>query len=387
MLALWLAAAYDASTNQYLEHACMSNKDETKAVGGLARAASLTKQRRSEIAKKAAAARWGGDLPKAIAEGTLVIDGIPIACAVLDDQSNTRVLTQGGFLTAIGRAGNAKGGEGATVDGLPAFLRANNLKAFISEDLLASTTPVEFVPLRGPGYQGRAFGYKASLLPSVCWVYQDALVAQKLLPSQAHIGEACRKFLKALTNHAIEDLVDMATGFEDMRKRRAIDKIIEKYVEKEAQPWVKMFGLDFYRHIYRLNGWEFEPERTARPGIVGSWTNDIYDRLAPGVRPALHDRVRRNAKGKPTQKLTQFLTPQEGKPQLERLLEGVVLLMRMSSTWAEFKLKLDEYYPRFNDTMQLPLSSGGAYVLTSSSGTISPRQPLSQSPNDDLKQA
>ena len=45
----------------------------------------------------------------------------------------------------------AKGGEGATVDGMPAFLRAKNLKDFISNDLIASTTPVEFVPLRGPG--------------------------------------------------------------------------------------------------------------------------------------------------------------------------------------------------------------------------------------------
>jgi hypothetical protein len=87
-------------------------------------------------------------------------------------------------LTAIGRAGKAKGGEGAGVDGKPAFLRAKNLEPFISNELLVSTTPVEFVPLRGPGYQGRAFGYRARLLPDVCWVYQDAMLAGKLLPSQ-----------------------------------------------------------------------------------------------------------------------------------------------------------------------------------------------------------
>lgn len=92
--------------------------------------------------------------------------------------------------TLIGRAGKAKGGEGAGVDGKAAFLRAKNLEPFISSDLVASTTPIEFVPLRGPGYQGRAFGYKASLLPDVCWVYQDAMIARKLLPSQKHIGEA-----------------------------------------------------------------------------------------------------------------------------------------------------------------------------------------------------
>lgn len=334
-----------------------------KSAGGVARANALTKERRQEIAKKAAEVRWASALPKAVAEGTLVIGDLRISCAVLNDSNSTRVLTQEGFLNAIGRAGKAKGGEGATVDGLPAFLRANNLKPFISNDLVASTTPIEFVPLRGPGYQGKAFGYRASLLPDVCWVYQDALVAQALLPSQSHIGKACRDFLKALTNHAIDDLVDMATGFEDLRKRQAINKIIDQYVEKAAQPWAKMFSLDFYRHVYRLNGWEFDPENTKRPGVVGTWTNDIYDRLAPGIREALHDRVRRNSSGKPTQKLTQYLTPENGKPHLERLLEGVVLLMRMSPTWAEFKVALDQYYPKFNDTLALPFDGERVYRL------------------------
>lgn len=46
--------------------------------------------------------------------------------------------------------------KGASVDGLPAFLRASNLNDFISNELVASTTPIEFVPLRGPGYEGRS---------------------------------------------------------------------------------------------------------------------------------------------------------------------------------------------------------------------------------------
>ena len=341
----------------------MNNKLDFHSKGGIARAKSLTPEERSAIARNAALARHGKALPKAVAEGTLIIGDLRIPCAVLDDDhENHRVLTQEGFLTAIGRAGKAKGGEGAGVDGKPAFLRAKNLEPFISNELLASTTSIEFTPLRGPGYQGRAFGYRANLLPEVCWVYQDALIAGKLLPSQRHIGEAARIFLKALTNHAIDDLVDMATGFEDVRKRRAIDKIIEKYVEKDAQAWVKMFDLDFYRHIFRLNGWDFDPESTARPGVVGKWTNDIYDRLAPGVRQALHGKVRRNEKGRPTQKLTQWLTPEEGKPRLREMLEGVTLLMRMSKTWDEFKVKLDEFYPRHDDTPMLPFE-GGVYKL------------------------
>jgi hypothetical protein len=333
-------------------------RDPKKVAGGLARASALTAEERSAIARKAAMVRYGGGLPKAIAEGTLWIGDLPLPCAVLDDAQNTRVFTQQGFLQAIGRARAAKGGEGASVDGRPAFLRAKNLEPFIPNDLMASTTPIEFIPYKGPGYQGRAFGYRARLLPQVCWVFQDALTAGKLLPGQKHIGETCRALLKALTDHAIDDLVDRATGFEDQRKLKKIFESIEKHVRREALPWAKMYDIEFYRLVYRLNRWPFDPENTARPSVIGRWTNDIYDRLAPGVRPALHSRVRRNAAGRPTQKLTQYLTPDAGKPRLRELLEGVKALMRVSSDWEDFKQKLDIAFPRFDQMLALPFDGG-----------------------------
>jgi P63C domain len=329
--------------------------DEAKAVAARARAEALSPEDRSAIARRAALTRHGKSLPRAVAEGCLFGDR-RFPCAVLDDAENTRVLTQEGFLMALGRAGKAKGGEGASVNGKPAFLRAKNLEPFITSELLESMTPLEFIPLRGPGYQGRAFGYRPNLLPEVCWVYQEALISGKLLPSQEHIGASCKAILKALTNRAIEDLIDEATGFDDLRRKRAFFRIIEKYVRKDALPWVKMFDIEYYRQIYRLNGWLFDPDKTARPSVIGHWTNDIYDRLAPGVRGALHERVCRNSRGKPTQKLTQYLTPEEGKPRLKELLEGVKALMKTSSDWQEFVRRLDTVYPRFGDTLQLPFN-------------------------------
>src|SRR4051794_39190265 len=125
------------------------SKDPQKIAAAKARAESLSPEERSDIARRAALARHGRPLPKAIAEGTLRIGDLPLPCAVLDDPGNTRTFTQEGFLVAIGRAGKAKGGEGASVDGKPAFLRAKNLEPFISKDLLVSTTPIEFVPYKG----------------------------------------------------------------------------------------------------------------------------------------------------------------------------------------------------------------------------------------------
>lgn len=332
-------------------------EESPNAKGGRARAESLSKEARSAIARHAALSRHKKDMPKAIAEGDLKIGELILSCAVLDDDANTRVLTQNAFLKAIGRHPFAPGGTGSAIDQTAPFLRAKNLSPFISSDLVRSTTPIQFLP-RNPtsGANGVGYGYSARLLPDVCWVYQDALAAGKLLPNQMHIGEACRAFLKQLTNHAIEDLVDEATGYADIRKRKALDRIIERYVRQDAQPYAKMFDIEFYRNIYRLNGWEFDPEKTARPGVIGHWTNDIYDRLAPGVKNELHKRVKRNDRGKPTQKLTQYLTKEEGKPEMRRLLEGVVVAMRLSDDWLDFQSKLDRLYPRFGDTLQLPFN-------------------------------
>jgi P63C domain-containing protein len=336
-----------------------TEKDAGKVAGGVARANALTPTARSAIARKAALARHRKDIPKAIAEGVLKIGGITMPCAVLDDSDNTRVLTQNGFLKAIGRHPYAPGGEGSAIDHTAPFLRAKNLKDFISSDLERSSTPLLYLP-RNPtsGAGGVGYGYRARLLPDVCWVYQDAMSAGRLLPGQQHIGVACRAFLKALTNYAIEDLVDQATGFDDLRKREAINRIIEKYCAPKSLPWIRMFDIDFYRQIYRLNGWPFDPDKTARPSVIGHWTNDIYDRLAPMIRPELHNRVKRNAKGKPIQKLTTYLTPEEGKPRLRELLEGVKALMRISIDWDDYKTKLDIAYPRFDNSLILPFAGG-----------------------------
>jgi hypothetical protein len=359
----------------------VNDKDQTKVVGALARRDALSPEERSAIARRAALARHGKELPRAIAEGTLWIGDLPLPCAVLDDERNTRVFTQEGFLTAIGRAGKAKGGEGASVDGKPAFLRAKNLEPFISNDLIASTTPIEFTPFKGPGYKGRAFGYRAKLLPNVCWVFQDAMIAGKLLPSQSHIGQQCRMLLKALTDKAIDDLVDQATGFDDIRKKNAIIKLLETQVSKERLRYAKMFDTDFYRLLFRLNGWAFDPEASARPSVLGHWMNNFYDRMTPGIRHILHSKVKRNDRGRPTEKLTQYLTDEEGKARLRELTEGIMAIGRLSRDKTDFWEKMDIAYPKLDNIDLLPFQ-GGLPRLARPKASIGLEQPSEQSPHD-----
>ena len=89
-------------------------------------------------------------------------------------EDGTRVLSQQGFLEAIGRARKAKGGHGAgLVDNPPAFLAPKNLKPFVSKELAESTTAIPFQFQTPEGRRG--YGYKAAFLPqvcSVCFVYE-----------------------------------------------------------------------------------------------------------------------------------------------------------------------------------------------------------------------
>ena len=335
--------------------------DSIQSKGGKARAEALSADERRKIARQAAQARWSafdqendGPLPKAIASGVLRVGEIP--CAVLDDEDNTRVLTQSGFLTAIGRFPNPKSASNPDLAQLPAFLRAKNLEPFISNNLAISSTPIIFESeRRGGAGGGKALGYRAQLLPDVCWVYAKAQMAGKLLPGQAHVAEACTRLLEALTNVAIDALVDEATGFQDMRTKDALIKLLEKYVSKDAFPWLPTFDDEFYRQMFRLHGYTYDPNSVKRPMVFARRTEDIYNRLAPGVRSELQKLVKRGKSGRPSEKLFQHLTENEGYQQLLKMLEGVKVIQKLSNDYKDYEAKLNKVYPRFNDTLPLPL--------------------------------
>ena len=336
--------------------------ENPQSKGGKNRAASLTPEQRSEIAKQGARARWfqpalpeDGNVPKAVALGVLQLGGIP--CAVLDDPDNTRVLTQTGFLKAIGRAGTPPSPSQDHLANLPAFLRAKNLEPFISSELISSSSSILYDTDQIGGARGKyALGFRAELLPAVCWVYQEAKMAGKLVPSQLHVAEACIVLLKGLTNVAINSLVDEATGFQDIRAKDALIRLLEKYVSKDALPWVKTFDDEFYKELFRLHGYAYYPGTVKRPMIFAKRTEDIYNRLAPGAREELQKLVKRGPSGRPSEKLFQHLTESEGYKALLELIRTAKIVMKLSNDPKDYERKLDRLHPRFGDTIPLALN-------------------------------
>ena len=321
--------------------------------GGRARAQSLTSAHRTEIARAAAAARWG--IPRATYEGVLKLGDMELPCAVLQD--GTRVLSQRAFTGALGAPqGGSAFAKRATggVAGLPIFMAYERLKPFISMDLAASlSNPVEYIPKHG----GRsAFGIRADLVPAVCEVWLKARESNALTKHQQRIAMQAELLTRGLAHVGIIALVDEATGFQDDRDRFALAKILESFVTKELRKWVSTFPADYYKELFRLREWSFPKlpqDQQKRPVLVGKLTNDIvYSRLAPGVRAELHRLTPRDEKGRLKYRLFRHLTDNVGHPKLREHLASVVVLMRASDTWDQFMRSLDRALPKYRD---LPL--------------------------------
>jgi P63C domain len=324
--------------------------------GGRARADALTPEERRDIARKAALARWDVDAPEATHEGSFKIGDATIFAAVLPD--GTRLLSQGTFLYAIGRSRNPKAGTGVlnTLDDLPSFLQADVLKPFVPKELEVSTRPVFFRMKNGE----KAVGYNAEVLPHVAEVYlkmRDGLALQhKSVPHQfRHIVTACDVVMRALARVAIAALVDEATGYQDVRARDALAKLLEKFVAKEIQHIVKCFPLEYYKGLCKLWNIPFSPDMKM-PRFFGHLTNNIvYARLAPAV---LEEIQRKNpvVNGRRKTKHYKWLTKDVGHPKVQQLLGSICTIMDFADgDKGRFWEMLDRRHPKYKD---LPLFRG-----------------------------
>lgn len=331
------------------------NLDRVRA--GEARAKALSPERRSEIAKTAASARWDGQLPVADYEGEFPLGSAPISCAVL--QNGTRIITQATFLRALGRARSPKAGTGvlSTVDELPFFLQAEVLKPFISDDLMQSTTPIFYRTKPG----GKGVGYDARLLPMVAEVYlrfrDETLKQRGEIPARYdRMIAAADILIRALANVGIIALVDEATGFQRDRAADALATILEAFIAKELQPWVRTFPDEFYAQLFRLRGLHFPQDTVKRPQYFGHLTNDIiYRRLAPKVLQELREKTPRREDGRFKHRLFQRLTADVGHPKLREHLASVITMMKLSSDYPDFEEKLDQIHPPYGETGKLAL--------------------------------
>ena len=329
--------------------------DSPARKGGLVRAENLPPERRIEIAKQGADARWA-DLPWATHEAEdLQIGEAIIPCAVLNDKR--RVLTQSGVMRALGRARQAKGRSHYDGDvNLPAFLTAKNLKPFIPDELYVTSSQIEFRRKNG----GRAFGYAAELLPKICGVFIDADDAHRLSANQKHIATKARMLIRGLAEVGIIGLVDEATGYQDVRPKDELQKILAAYISPTLLPWTERFPIEFFKEMFRVYNWPWPYQNSdvykgpVGPRYAGKIIKKIiFENLPPGVLEELEKRNPPNSKWQRKSRMAQLLTSDIGHPHVEKLVAVATALFRVADNKDAFWRAYRRAFPKIGDQHEL----------------------------------
>jgi hypothetical protein len=322
-----------------------------RAVGGKARMASLTPEQRSENARAAAKARAElKKLPNATHFGKLATGVIELQCFVLDD--GRRVISGRGLTAAIGMKGRGAGASRVADHKL--------IKAYGDAQLIAAIDqPIKFVGKSPKGGAEPSDGYEATVLQQVCEAILTAR-DQGLLTTEQDKRYAVEAdiLMRGFARVGIIALIDEATGYQKDRDKRALAKILEAFVAKELQPWLKTFPDDYYVELFRLYKLPFPPigNPSWRPGFFGHITNNVvYDRLAPGLLPELKRLATREER---KARLHQHLSQDVGHPKLQSHMGSIVTLLKLSKNPEEFQAYVDRFHPRFGTTGQLPFDDG-----------------------------
>lgn len=317
----------------------MRVKDTSKAAGANAVNKSRTPEERSRIATKAVMKRHG--YPSATHFGKINIGGAEIPCAVLDD--GRRVVWQRevvGMLT-----GNKKGG-------LSRYLSPTNLLPYVPEKFKGTNFDDTAVCFEIDGR--KAHGFEGSDIVDICKMYLSARRANALLSSQIHLAAQAEIIVLALATVGITALIDEATGYQEVRDRKALQAILDAYLRKEYAAWAKRFPDDFYKEIFRLKGWKYPTVSNSKPSIIGKYTIDVvYERIEVGLVKELESLNPKNEKGNRKSKHHQWMTDDVGIPALSTHIQSVMGLMRAVDTWEQFILFLDRSFPKKGTQMQL----------------------------------
>jgi hypothetical protein len=300
----------------------------------------------------------GGKLPKATHQGTIKIGntGVEIPCAVLDN--GTRILRERSVAKALQRKGagshwkRKKDLEKGAL--LPEYVSVKNIQDFIDDDIRNKLlNPITYLTKTG----NEASGIEATLLSEICNIWLKARENGALSVAQEKTAKQAEMLMRGFAHVGIIALIDEATGYQDVRMKKALEEILNKYLLSEAKKYSVTYPLELYKEWFKLNNWEWKPENAQkRPSVLGTWTNKyIYERMAPNLLKNLENRNPKTDKGYRKHKHFQFLTDEVGEPKLREFFGGHLALARATTTWRKYTALVEKAYPSIGDQMTMDL--------------------------------
>ena len=247
-------------------------KRKAGRIGGAKRAEILPPDRRAEIARKAAEARWGSKLVSATHRGSFKEEfGIDVDCYVLNDEQKTAVISQRGMGAALGM--------GVSGSRLPDFVNSKRMATYVGRELREKLqNPLIFQTPSAGGNSpppSRVNGYDVTILIDLCKAVVEAEADGKKI-NPAVIGQA-HVILNASAKAGIKGLVYALSGYDATREE--IIAAFKFYVREEARDYEREFPNQLYREWYRLYQLP-EPERNKPWKFKHLTVNHVYWPLA-----------------------------------------------------------------------------------------------------------
>lgn len=267
----------------------------------------------------------------------LKLGKVELPCYVLNN--GMRVFSGRGIQKALG-ADNSSG------TWLSKFVNSKSITWNMRPGVLQQfNEPIMFKRNGAGGSQSTTYGYEATLLVDLCSAIIDAYENPAFEVNEIYYREA-NIILRAVAKTGIIALVDEATGYDKAkeRSRTELQDWLAKYINAEADKWVKMFPDQFFEDIYKMRGWSWD----CKPRYIGKIINDIvYERIAPFILEELRKKNPKLANGNRKYKFHQFLTSEEGKPLLKQHLAIIHSFCVASDyNWGRFMGLLDKAHPK-----------------------------------------
>ena len=324
----------------------LAKKDQVKVAAALARKDALAPARRSEIAAKAAAARWGVKPPKASHVGNFQEEfGVDVECYVLDDPAKTAMISQTGMARVLGLSprGNS----------FPSFITSRAMANSIGGDLREKIeNPLKFQWGTGGGGAPKTTvnGFDTALLIDICNAIISAEAAGTLKAARyAKIVQQAHIIVGASAKNGIRQLVYALAGYNPSTQE--VIAAFKAYIQEEARKYEPEFPSELYMHWHRLYDIPI-PDRGKPWHFKHLTVRHIYHPLAKSSGKILTLLRAEKATGGTRQtKLFQFLN-EVGARALRMHLGRVLEMAESSDSRDEYERKIAA---RFGDQRELAL--------------------------------
>jgi hypothetical protein len=226
----------------------MEDEDKQRAgkIGGKKRAQALSAERRAEIARQAAEARWSGKPTRALHKGSFKKEfGVDVDCYVLDDARKTAVISQRGMGEVLGLStrGNA----------FPRFLATQSIADVAGAELREKLeNPLKFQWGTGGAEQPPAtiHGFDVGLLIDLCNAIIAAEAKGELSRRYDRITRQAHIIIGASARWGIQDLVYRLAGYNPTAQE--VIAAFKQFVQEEAKKYEPEFPNELYMQWHRL---------------------------------------------------------------------------------------------------------------------------------------